>query len=83
MTGYSSWDWWWIGLHDRNTEGTFEWVDGSTVSYTNWNSGQPDDYWGEDCAHLYTTGYWNDMDCGYDSYYTRDLYYICEATVSY
>ena len=56
------------------------WVDGSSVSYTNWSSGQPDDYWdAEDCGHIYgSSGQWNDLDCGRDYWYGSYLYYICE-----
>ncbi|KAF3858067.1 hypothetical protein F7725_011268 [Dissostichus mawsoni] len=28
----------WIGLNDRKTEGQFDWIDHSTVSFTSWNS---------------------------------------------
>ena len=35
----------WIGFSDANTSPTFEWADGSTVTYTNWNAatGEPND----------------------------------------
>ena len=33
----------WIGFTDRANEGSFEWVDGSDVTYANWIKGQPDD----------------------------------------
>ena len=26
----------WIGLNDRDVEGMYTWIDGTTVSYTNW-----------------------------------------------
>lgn len=32
----------WIGMNDINTESTFLWTDGSTVSYTNWANGAPE-----------------------------------------
>ena len=31
----------WIGLNDLGTEGTFEWVSGDPVTYTNWAANQP------------------------------------------
>uniref|UniRef100_A0A669Q885 C-type lectin domain-containing protein n=1 Tax=Phasianus colchicus TaxID=9054 RepID=A0A669Q885_PHACC len=40
----------WIGLHDRSKEGSFQWVDGSALSFRNWRWGQPDEAGGgEDC----------------------------------
>ena len=36
----------WIGISDRNQEGTFEWASGEAVDYTNWAAGEPDDYAG-------------------------------------
>ena len=54
----------WIGLSDRNTEGEFEWSDGSTVDYTNWRINQPDDYGaGEDYGSIssFRNGGWNDL----------------------
>jgi hypothetical protein len=87
---YSSSDWWWIGFHDQNATSSqepasgWEWVDGSSVSTTNWASGQPVDWRSdEDCGHLYNNGTWNDLDCDRTSWGSADLYYICEATVSY
>ena len=57
---------WWIGLSDRDNEGTFEWADEEPVDYTNWSDGEPDLYrCGEDCGafkerdHLH----WRDLHC--------------------
>lgn len=36
----------WIGLADDDTNNTYEWVDGSAASYTNWDNEQPDCYGG-------------------------------------
>ena len=76
---------WWIGLNDRNNggkadgssgeEAIFVWYSGEAVEYTNWNSGEPNDYNGnEDCAGLYSSnGLWNDFIC------SQELFYICES----
>lgn len=31
----------WIGLHDQGSRGSFHWLSGDEVSYTNWNRDQP------------------------------------------
>ncbi|KAG8179318.1 hypothetical protein JTE90_021986 [Oedothorax gibbosus] len=63
----------WIGLHDRITEGTYEWDDDSPVNFTNWAPGEPSgrDRKTEDCveAAFYNAnqgkkmGQWNDATC--------------------
>ena len=51
---------------------------GLYLPYTNWNSGEPNDLGGEDCATLYgdgsAAGRWNDIDCG--THYNS----VCEIT---
>ncbi|XP_058139206.1 asialoglycoprotein receptor 1-like [Dasypus novemcinctus] len=69
----------WMGLTDQ--DGAWKWADGTDyeTSYQNWGPGQPDDWkdhgkgGGEDCAHFFSNGEWNDGVCG-DSYH-----WICEA----
>ena len=31
----------WIGLNDKKTEGLFDWIDHSTVTFTSWEFGKP------------------------------------------
>lgn len=51
-----------IGLSDAASEGTFKWVDGSGLSYTNWYAGQPNNYNNaQDYVELLNTGQWNDQ----------------------
>ncbi|MBM4367611.1 MAG: hypothetical protein FJ102_15475, partial [Deltaproteobacteria bacterium] len=57
---------WWIGLSDRDTEGTFAWFSGASVSYTNWASGEPNDPGGQaDCVAFGRTAVetWSDEQC--------------------
>lgn len=66
--GRVSWNGAWIGLK-RNQGGTsFSWVDGTSVSYSNWNRGEPNNSGGnENCGNIYArgsnSGYWNDLTC--------------------
>ncbi len=52
----------WIGLSDASIEGTFQWVDNSSLGYTNWQAGQPNNGFGsnEDHVMLRTDGFWTD-----------------------
>ena len=58
----------WIGLNDEAVEGTFAWVSGEPVTYTNWGAGEPNNFQGnEDYVHIMNSldiygryTYWND-----------------------
>ena len=59
----------WLGLRrDAPHSPTFGWADGSAVGYTNWAGGEPNDCGacigdpdGEQYAHTYSDGTWNDL----------------------
>ncbi|KAK4312213.1 hypothetical protein Pmani_016336 [Petrolisthes manimaculis] len=52
----------WIGFNDRVSDNEWVWSDGSTVTITNWNSGEPSGG-DENCAEMKDTGLWNDVPC--------------------
>ncbi|KAA8585380.1 hypothetical protein FQN60_004074, partial [Etheostoma spectabile] len=55
----------WIGLHDQVTPGSFHWLSGDEVSYTNWNRDQPVKV-GGGCVSMATgfaTGLWEVREC--------------------
>jgi len=63
----------WIGLDDRETEGTWVWSNGDEFEYQNWGRGEPNNWGGnEDCVASYKSGKWNDENC--DGHYK----YICK-----
>ncbi len=76
----------WLGASDTVTEGTFKWVNGSTVSsgYSHWGLPvEPDDYEGQDALAMAleawplgggigTTGFWNDID------ESNQMYFVVE-----
>nr|XP_023693093.1 CD209 antigen-like protein C isoform X2 [Paramormyrops kingsleyae] len=75
----------WIGLSDIESEGTWKWVDGTTIpvekGYWRANPQQPDNYGNEDCVHTYNTIHsvpfqtWNDRPCN------DVIQWICESVL--
>uniref|UniRef100_A0A8C4RNL5 Mannose-binding protein C-like n=1 Tax=Erpetoichthys calabaricus TaxID=27687 RepID=A0A8C4RNL5_ERPCA len=62
-----------LGLNDRVKEGRFEDVSGNPVTFTNWKSGEPNNYNGnEDCSIITSDGIWNDVPC------SRSYTIICQ-----
>ncbi|XP_069764107.1 lectin-like isoform X2 [Narcine bancroftii] len=56
----------WIGLNDRCKEGTFNWIDGSSLDYQNWAKGEPNNLRNEEhCVNMnyFRDGTWNDEVC--------------------
>uniref|UniRef100_A0A4W6FWX6 C-type lectin domain-containing protein n=1 Tax=Lates calcarifer TaxID=8187 RepID=A0A4W6FWX6_LATCA len=72
----------WIGLTDRETEGTWRWVDGTFLSTSYWITGEPNSYEdkNEDCVEIRnpeSEDSWNDAPCTYEKLW------ICEKTVAF
>nr|XP_033478867.1 CD209 antigen-like protein C [Epinephelus lanceolatus] len=70
----------WIGLTDKEPEGEWKWVNGTTATTKYWKSGQPDnDGENEDCAQISNMyphlNNWNDLPCH------TELYFTCEKTL--
>ena len=54
----------WIGLNNLDKTKGYQWTDNSPVTFTNWNTGQPDNFNGfEECAEVRSTQSWNDINC--------------------
>jgi hypothetical protein len=62
----------WLGVTDIVAEGTWFKVTTGIASYRPWNSGEPNDFFGEDCVELDGGGF-NDENC------TANDVYICEC----
>ena len=64
----------WIGASDRLQEGRVVGLEGAPLPFTNWASGQPDDFQNrEDCVvKQANSGAWNDLPCG------SPRSYVCE-----
>ncbi|XP_063814829.1 pulmonary surfactant-associated protein D-like isoform X2 [Pseudophryne corroboree] len=52
-----------LGITDMKTEGTFRYQNGEVVTYSNWNTGEPNQQGEEDCVEMNDDGKWNDKSC--------------------
>ncbi len=55
----------WIGIRRSGNTNVWLWDNNAVATYYNWNSGEPNDYGGnEDCVAMYgSSGKWNDANC--------------------
>ena len=60
-------EYFYIGINDITTEGTWQYATGGNLIYTNWGSGEPNNGGGvEDCVETRTGTFWNDGDCSHE-----------------
>uniref|UniRef100_A0A667ZHP2 C-type lectin domain-containing protein n=1 Tax=Myripristis murdjan TaxID=586833 RepID=A0A667ZHP2_9TELE len=67
----------WIGLSDRDEEGTWKWEDDTPLTLKYWGEEQPDNWREEDCVQINpdkTDNNWNDLSCAIL------LQWICEKS---
>ena len=78
LTGMAKFSRYWIGISDKETEGTFKYAsDASEVEFTSWRSGQPNNRWPKlDCT-AFKNGQWNTANCA-----NRQLPYMCQMDIS-
>ena len=70
--------------HYTDNEDGWRWVDGSELSYDNWNSGEPNDAGTENCLHMRPNAdSWNDEDCDTsDSYSAPAVFEFSSANLN-
>lgn len=52
-----------LGGTDRAVENEFSWITGEPFSFSNFESGEPNNDGEEDCLQMFSDGQWNDIDC--------------------
>ena len=68
----------WLDINDLETEGTFVDNDGNPITYSNWYANEPNDWGGEDIAHIWGRAdiypKWNDEnEATYGSGYIKNV----------
>ena len=51
-------------MNDLDVEGTWTWISGTTLGFTHWGDGEPNNAGNnEDCGQVRSDGRWNDVNC--------------------
>ena len=69
----------WLGLTDQQRENTFQWEDGTDLSYSYWGRNEPDYKWLRgDCVELRMDrdGDWNDDHCS-----SKGIFPLCQIVI--
>ncbi|MCZ8190879.1 MAG: Ig-like domain-containing protein [Microcystis sp. LE19-338.1B] len=77
---FGSFGYLWTGFNDIVQEGNWKWINGETVTYTNWNPGEPNNGLGtgeQDYGAIYSSGRWDD---GYSSTVVRGIVEVLNGT---
>uniref|UniRef100_A0A914W538 Fibrinogen C-terminal domain-containing protein n=1 Tax=Plectus sambesii TaxID=2011161 RepID=A0A914W538_9BILA len=74
----------WIGLNDIENLGTFQWNDGSSCPYANWQSGQPNINSTTQCVSLLATGNgkWTTENCAVEHYFVCEMFATTTSTTA-
>ena len=69
----------WIGLHNRDGDGTFQWTDGTPVTYYRWVTGEPGIANTNECVELISANNrnWESISCE-----TTKISFLCEIDIS-
>ncbi|XP_067419528.1 C-type lectin domain family 4 member G-like [Emydura macquarii macquarii] len=67
----------WLGSTDQKMEAQWHWVDGSSLTFSFWGTGEPNDSQGEDCGSMHTDGRWNDRNCHHTDYWICEKVWLC------
>ena len=72
----------WIGLSDAATEGTWRWMESDQIAtYTNWWHGEGHDGTGNNCAFISIVpsgGGWADAPCKWTEWSGDQIHALCE-----
>ncbi len=68
----------WLSATDGVTEDVWLWLDGSEMTWTNWEPGEPAGGGGQNCLMRmdHIPGHYNDRTCG-----ATDVHYFCENII--